>query len=80
MSYFNNVDGYIKESDGDKYLIFASANKSKKVLTKHTKLWDEAEKQIETIIGDKPIKYEKGFMKINFESDDLWVKCEAFLL
>ena len=48
---FNNVDGYIRESNGIKYLIFASRNKSKKVLEKHTKLWDKNETQIETING-----------------------------
>ena len=31
---FNNVDGYIEESNGNKYLIFASTDKSKKVLRK----------------------------------------------
>ena len=35
---FNNVDGYIiEESNEDKYLIFASTNKNKKVLEKYTK-------------------------------------------
>ena len=38
---FNNVDGYIEESNGDKNLIFASANKNKGVLEKYAKLWNE---------------------------------------
>ena len=29
---FNNVDGYIEESNGDKYLVFASTDKNKEVL------------------------------------------------
>ena len=37
---FNNVDVYIKESNQDKYLIFASTDKNKKVLEKYAKLWD----------------------------------------
>ena len=35
------VDGYTEESNGSKYLSFASTNKNKKVLEKYTKLWDE---------------------------------------
>ena len=67
---FNNVDGYItEESNGDKYLIFASTNQNKKVLEKYTELWNEIKNQIETINGGKPIEYKKDFMKIRFESD-----------
>ena len=61
---FNNADGYIEcnstecssteEINEDKYLIFASTDKNKEVLKR----------------GSKPIKYEKGFMKIRFESND----------
>ena len=35
------VDGNIEESSGNKYLIFASTDKNKKVLEKYTNLWDE---------------------------------------
>ena len=34
------VDGYIEERNGDKCLIFASADKNKEVLKKYTKLKD----------------------------------------
>ena len=59
---FNNVDGYIecystKESNEDKYLIFASTDKNKEVLKKYTELWDEIKNQIETISRGKPIEY-----------------------
>ena len=33
---FDNVDGYIKEKIGNKYLIFASTDKNKEVLKKYT--------------------------------------------
>ena len=66
---FENVDGYIiEESNGDKYLIFVSIDKTKKVLKRYTKFCNEI--QIETINGGEPIEYEKDFMKIRFESDD----------
>ena len=35
---FNNIGGYIEESNEDKYLIFASTNKNKKVLKKYKEL------------------------------------------
>ena len=68
---FNNVDGYItEESNEDKYLIFASTDKNKEVLQTYIELWNEIKNEIETISGSKPIKYERDFIKIRFESDD----------
>ena len=72
---FNNVDGYIecnstKESNEDKYLIFAPTDKNKEALDKYTELWDKIKSQIETISGGKPIKYRRDFMKIRFESNN----------
>ena len=67
---FNNVDGYIEENNEDKYLIFALTDKNKEALENYTELWDETKDQIELISGNKPIKYEKDFRKIKFESDD----------
>ena len=49
---FNNIGWYIKESNEDKYLIFASTDKNKKVLEKYTKLWDD-------IKDGEPVKYKK---------------------
>ena len=72
---FNNIDAYIEcnsteESNENKYLIFASTDKNKEALENYTELWDESKDQIETISGNKPIEYKKGFMKIELESDD----------
>ena len=71
---FNNVNTYIEcnsieESNEDKYLIFASTNKNKKVFKQFTEIWDEIKNQIETINGVESIKYKKDFMKIRFESN-----------
>ena len=38
---YDKVDGYIEESNGNKYLIFASANKNKEALTKYAEIWDK---------------------------------------
>ena len=35
---FNKIDGYIEENNENKYLIFASPDKDKKLLTKHRTL------------------------------------------
>ena len=67
---FNNVDGYIEESNGNKYLIFASTDKNKEILKNNTELWNETDNQIETINGGEPIEYKKYFTKIEFESDN----------
>ena len=69
---FNNLYGYIKESNRDKCLIFVSTDKNKKVLKKYTELWNEIKNKIETKNDCKPIKSKKYFMKFKFESyDDL---------
>ena len=62
---FNNLDGHIEESSGDKYFVFAFTDKNKEVLTNYTKLWDEIKNQIKTINGDELIEYKK-----DFKSDD----------
>ena len=67
---FNNVDEYIEESNGNKYLIFASTDKNKEIWKKYTELWNEIDNQIETINGGEPIEYKKYFTKIEFESDN----------
>ena len=67
---FNNLDEYIEESNGNKYLIFASTDKNKEIWKKYTELWNEIDNQIETINGGEPIEYKKYFTKIEFESDN----------
>ena len=65
-----DVDGYIEENNGNKYLNFASTDKNKKVLEKYTKLWDEIKYHIQTINASKCGKYDKDYMKIKFNSDN----------
>ena len=51
-------------------MIFSSTDKNRKVLDKYTEIWDEIKDEIRTISGGKPIKCERDFTKIRFESDD----------
>ena len=64
------ADRYIEEVNGNKYLIFASRDKSKEVLTKYLKLQDDIKYLIKIINGGEAGKYEKEYMKIKFISDD----------
>ena len=70
---FSDVDAYIIEESGDKYLIFALTKKIKKCEKKYAELFDEIKNQIETINGGESILYKKDFMKIRLDSyyDDL---------
>ena len=72
----DDVDGYIEENDGIKYLVFASTKKDKEAFKNYTKLCEETKREIKVINDDEPIKYRKDFMKIKFELDDdlAWVK------
>ena len=63
------VNRYIEENNGNKYLVFASTNKNKEVLEKYTELWDGIKNLIEKING-RLVEYENDFMKIKFNSDD----------
>ena len=55
--YIEEMDGYIEESNGDKYLIFAFTDKNKELLEKYTKLLNEIKNQIETKNDGEPIKH-----------------------
>ena len=76
----SEIGGYIKtESNGNKYLTFASIDKNKKVLEKYTKLRMKLN-HVQTINAGKSdecnsiecnsVQYDKDYMKIKFNSDD----------
>ena len=69
------MDEYIKEKNGNKYLIFNSAYKNKEVLKKYTKLWNGIKYEIQTINESKEgerssAEYDKDFMKIKLDTYD----------
>ena len=66
----NHASGYIKEKNGNKYLIFDSVDENKEVLKKYTDVWDGIKNKIKAINGDKENDYGKDYMKIKFNSDD----------
>ena len=66
----SGVGGYIEETNKNKYLIFASKDKNKKVLGKYTKLWDKIKYHIQIMNAGKFGEYEKDYMRIKLNSDD----------
>ena len=51
-------------------MVFVLTEKNEEALENYTELWDETKNEIEAKRGIEPIKYEKDFMRIKFESDD----------
>ena len=65
----DEVDGYIEENNENKCLIFASTDKTQKVLKKCTEIRGGTKNLIKKINGGLG-EYEKDFMKVKFNSDD----------
>ena len=66
------VDGFIEEKTGSKYLAFDSVDKNKEVLKKYREytLWDGIKNEMKTINEGKEGEYRKDLMKIKFDTDD----------
>ena len=63
--------GYIKEKNGNKYLVFDdSVDENKEVLRKYADLLDGIKYEIKTINGGRENDYGKDYMKIKFNSED----------
>ena len=63
------VDGYIEEKNGNKYLIFVSTDKNKVVLRKHTELWDKIKSLIKKI-SDKLGFFDEKYINVKFNLND----------
>ena len=69
--FVNHASGYIKESNGNKYLIFDhSVNENNWLLKKYAGVWDGIVNEIKAINGGEENNYGKDYMKIKFNSDD----------
>ena len=65
----NHANGYIKEKNGNKYLIFDSAEENKELLKKYSDFWSGNKNNIEAINSGE-CDYEKDYVRIKFNSDD----------
>ena len=54
----------LKKKSGNKYLVFASTDKSKEVLEKYTELWDKIKYLIQTINDGEAGEYEKEYINL----------------
>ena len=59
----SDVDRFIEESNGNKYLVFVSTGENKEELKKDTEFWDEIKNLIKTINGGKEGDYINDFMQ-----------------
>ena len=67
----NHASGYVKEKNGNKYLIFDySVNENKRFLNKYADGWDEIKNEIIAINGGEENNYGKDYIEIKFNSDD----------
>ena len=60
---------YIEEKGVNKYLVFDSTNENKELLKKYNDVFNGIRNKIKKINSDE-CDYEKGYMKIKFNSDD----------
>ena len=66
----NKAGGCIEERNESKCSVFASTDKNKEALAKHTKLWDVIKCLIKTIYVGEAGEYDKDFIKVKFNSAD----------
>ena len=67
----NHTSGYIKEKNGNKYLVFDdSVNENKELLKKYADVWDGIKNEIKAINGGKENDYGNDYMKMKFNSNN----------
>ena len=79
----SDIDAYINEESGNKYLIIALTENNKKLLELYKKLWSKIKDQNKAINSYESVKYRKNPMKIKLNTNDHdlpLVKILAFLL
>ena len=64
------LDGYIEEKEGSKYLNIALTDSNSEVLKKYAEVWSGIKNQIKKINNNQVSKYGKDYMKNKFDSDD----------
>ena len=64
------LDGYIEEKEGSKYLNIALTDSNSELLKKYAEVWSGIKNQIKKINNNQVSKYGKDYMKNKFDSDD----------
>ena len=64
------LDGFIDEKEGNKYLSITLTDGDNDVLIKYVEVWSGIKDQIKKINNDSVSEYDKDYMKIKIDSDD----------
>ena len=67
--FYDKINGYIEESDGNKYLTLVQTNENKDILKNYEELWTKIRDHVRTITN-KSNHYDEQNMKIKFSSND----------
>ena len=62
----NNPSGYIKEKNGNKFLIFDSTDENKEILEKYSDVWSGIKNKTEEISSGE-CDHKKHYMTIKFK-------------
>ena len=66
----NDLDGFIEEEEGSKYLNISLTYNNNDVLVKYAEVWRGIKDQIKKINNGSVGEYAEDYMKIKFDSDD----------
>ena len=68
--FINELDRFIDEKNGNKYLNITLTDSNNVALIKYAEVWNGIKNQIKKINNDSVVEYDKDYMKIKFDSDD----------
>ena len=66
----DEIDGFIEEKEGDKYLNIALTDNNSEELKKYVEVWRRIKDQIKKINNGQVEQYGKDYLKIKFNSGD----------
>ena len=64
------LDGFIEEKEGSKYLNISLTDSNSEILNKYTEFWSGTKHQIKKINNGYLGEYGKDYLKIKFDSDN----------
>ena len=63
--FISELDGFIDEKNGNKYLNITLTDSNNDVLIKYAEVWNGIKSQIKKINNDSEVEYDKNYMRIN---------------
>ena len=65
--FISELDGFIDEKNGNKYLNITLTDSNNDVLIKYAEVWNGIKNQIKKINNDSVVEYDKDYLKIQFQ-------------